>query len=430
MSEHQLPLAGTRVLDQTIIWAGPYASMILGDLGAEVIRVESVQHFAFQTRGYTPHPTEEMVPSLGILGGGYVDSDPGEKPWNRYAVFNVTGRNKLSVTADLSRLEGVEIFKRLAAISDVVIDNSSYGVLGRLGLGYQELRKVRPDIICVSLPIFGNSGPYKQIAATGGAAEALSGMSSLHGYRNSEINETLGVLHMDAATGPGAAFAVLCALQYRKETGKGQFIDMSQFENMLAHTAELSLDAQMNGRIPEKLGNRDYWGGLQGCYPCKRGTWVVLTVRDDADWARLQQALGAPPWTKDEKFATAPSRFQHHDEFDIHMGEWTSRHTDNQAMKILQKAGLPASKVADERAAYRDRHMKAREFFIPTDHPDSGSHPYPGHLWKYQGTPLRAGSPAPGLGQHNALIYKELLGYNDGEYDRLVKEKHIGDEYL
>ena len=311
------------------------------------------------------------------------------------------------------------------------MDNSSYGVLERLGIGYQELRKVKPDIICISLPIFGNSGPYSQIVGTGGAAEALSGMAALHGYRDSDISETLGVLHMDAATGPGAAFAVLSALRYRQETGKGQFIDMSQFENMLAHTAELSMDSQMNGRIPKKLGNRDYWGGLQGCYPCKEeDTWVVLTVRDDADWARFCLAMGEPAWTGDEKFATPMSRLQHHDEFDRRMAEWTVQRTDDEAMEMLQEAGLPASKVANERAAYEDPHVKARGFFIPLHHPDCGTHLYPGHLWKYQGTPLRASSAAPGLGRHNALIYKELLGYDDPEYDRLVEEGHIGEEYL
>ena len=432
-SRSRLPLEGVRVLDMTAVWAGPSATMLLGDLGAEVIRVESLQFFPVITRGgvVRPQSNAEMEAYTNPFFNSYVDFDPGTRPWNRFGGFNVMGRNKRSMTADLRRPEGVEIFKKLVAVSDVVVDNYAFGVMERLGLGDGPLRAANRRLVNVSMPLFGNSGPNRAIGGMGSVVDAWSGFLAMRGYADFDVGASQTVTHMDSASGPNTAFAVLCALRERERSGKGQFIDFSQSENMLQAVGEYFLDCQWNGRDPAALGNRDRWGGVQGCYRCS-GTdhWVVLTVRTDEEWRLLGQAMGDPAWSQDERFASATLRYQHHNEIDRLIGEWTSQLSPDDAMNRLQRAGLPAGRVLNERDAFDDPHIRARGFFIETTHPEAGTHLMPGHQWKAYDTPLRADRPAPLLGEDNEYVYKQLLGYSDADYQRLVQEQHIGVEYL
>ncbi len=432
-SKPRLPLEGIRVLDMTAVWAGPSAAMIMSDLGAEVIRVESIQFFPAITRGgvIRPESNEQMEAFTNPFYNSYPEFDPGERPWNRFGGFNVMGRNKKSMTANLRTPEGVEIFKKLAAISDVVLDNYAFGVMERMGLGDEPLRAVNPRLINISMPLFGNSGPNRLIPGMGSVVDVWSGFLAMRGYRDFDLGAGQASTHMDSATGPNTAFAVLCAVREREQSGLGQFIDFSQSENMLQAAGEYFLDVQWNGKDRPALGNRDRFGGIQGCYPCT-GTdnWVVLTVRTDDEWVALGEALGHPSWISDERFSSAALRYQHHNEIDKLISEWTSTQSPYDAMHKLQAVGIPAGRILNERDAFDDPHLQARGFFIKTVHPEAGTHLMPGHQWKMLGTPLRADLPSPLLGEHNEYVYKELLGYSDEDYARLEREEHIGRDYI
>jgi benzylsuccinate CoA-transferase BbsF subunit/naphthyl-2-methylsuccinate CoA transferase subunit len=335
------------------------------------------------------------------------------------------------VTADLARPEGIDIFKKLVAVSDIVMDNLSFGAIERMGFGYEELKKVNPKIIQISMPLFGNTGPYKELRGIGSAVDAFSGLLAMRGYRDGDVTMTQPIFYMDATSGVGSAYAAMCALRYRDRHGVGQFIDFSQCENMLHQAGEQALDAQMNHRNPKPLGNRDPWGAVQGCYRCLGDDqWIVITLRDDADWQRFCTAIGGPSWCDDERFRTTFSRLHNHDDLDGLISGWTSQQSADRVWHDLQRAGIPATKVMNEAEIVEDKHLQEREFFIEMTHPDAGTHLHPGHLWKTSAGALNAWRAAPTLGQDNEYVYRKVLGYSDAEYQRLVDEKHIGTEYV
>lgn len=427
----QLPLEGVRVIDLTLVWAGPFTTEILGDLGAEVIRVESRQRFATSTRGMLAHPTREIVRASGWNGRLYPDLEPGERPWNRHANFNSTGRNKKAMTVDLGRPDGVEVFKRLVAVSDVLVENNSAGVVDRLGIGWNALEPVNPCLIMISEPAFGNYGPYAHFAALGNNVEALTGFTMLRGYPDGDPTTAGQSYHMDNVTGAGAAFAVMLALFQRRRTGKGQFIEFSQAENMLPHLGGPIMDYLMNGRVWGTTGNRDFIRVPQGVYrSLGEDRWLALSVGSEAEWRGLCRALGRPELVDDPRFLTPAGRRAHHDELDAIITEWTRSIDHYEAMRRLQAEAVPAGPVLDDAEAYADSHLEARGFFQPMTHPEAGTHPHPGHLWQSSRGPLRFDSPAPLLGEHNAYVYRDLLGLSGAEFERLQAEGHIGDDYV
>jgi crotonobetainyl-CoA:carnitine CoA-transferase CaiB-like acyl-CoA transferase len=428
----QLPLKGIRVIDLTAVWAGPFTTEILGDLGAEIVRVETVTRFSTSTRGMIARPTREIVLASGWNGRLYPNLEPGERPWNRHANFNATGRNKLAMTIDLQRPEGVEIFKRLAAVSDVFVENNSAGVVDRLGIGWDALRTVNPSLVMISLPAFGNYGPYSRFAALGNNVEALTGFTLLRGYRDGDPTTAGQSYHMDNATGAGAAYAVLLALYRRRRTGRGQFIEFAQAENMLPHIGGGPImDYVMNGRNWGAFGNRDFLRAPQGVYPSRgEDRWLALSVGTEAEWQGLCRALGKPELVADPRFLTPGDRQANQDTLDAIIAAWSRDLEHYDAFHRLQAEGVPAGPVIDDAEAFADPHIHARGFFHEMTHAEAGTHPYPGHPFRYTRTPLRFDSPAPLLGEHNAFVYKELLGYSDADYDRLAAENHIGTEFL
>ena len=226
-NNEQLPLEGVRALELAEVWAGPFCGTLLGDLGAEVIKVESIQRLS---RGAIRPPSG---------ASGYPDDEPGERPWNRFANYNAINRNKLDVTLDLTSSRGVEVFKELVSVSDMVFCNYAYGVMESFGLGYDALRRVKPDLIVLMMPGYGNTGPYKRYRSMGMTIDAFTGHSSLRGYPDLDLSTLSLVHHPDAVAGVTAAFAVCAALHYRARTGKGQFIDMSQAEAFTPHLGML-----------------------------------------------------------------------------------------------------------------------------------------------------------------------------------------------
>lgn len=426
-----LPLSGVRVLDFTVVWAGPYATMMLADYGAEVIRVESLQHFPSTTRGIVPRPPAALLANATHLLGGYPNWDPGEHPWNRHPMFNAHARNKLSMTVDVTCPEGYAIVRRLVTMSDVIIENNSINVMARLGLDYDTVRTWKADVIYVAMPGFGCSGPYRAFQGFGSNVEAVCGLTAVRGYDPRDWTLTPSVYYMDAASGAGAAFAVLCALHYRQRTGQGQFIDFAQAENMLPHIGECFMDAAMNQRDVSSMGNHHPAMAPHNCYPCTdEDRWLVVAVESDESWQRLCRGLGEPTWALQEKFATLAGRLQHQDELDQHLAAWTSTQEARAAMTLLQAHGIAAGMVFSEPDAYTDPHLQARGFFETVTHRECGTHSYPGMLWKMSRTPGSIRSAACCLGEHNDYVYRELLGMSAEEIARLRQEGHIGDTYI
>ena len=426
----KLPLEGIRVIDQTIVWAGPYASMILADMGAEVIRVESTNFAPYGTRGIVIRPSEIALRTGGLLTAGYPDREAGAKPWNRAAYFNFNSRNKLSMTVKLSTPKGLEIFKRLAKVSDIVIENNAYGAQERLGLGYSVLREVNPKIIYVSMPGFGNRGPWKERVIVGRHLEHLAGHTLLRKYPDLEPSQMSDIYYCDAAAGAISAFAALLALYHRQKTGKGQFIDLAQIETFIPQLGESVMDYVMNQRVRESLGNRDEWAAPCNIYRCRGDDrWAAITVYTDEEWRSFCQAIGNPSWTKEERFSTQLSRWQNQEEMDKLIESWTIDKEDYEVMNLLQKHAVASGPVLEELRCFEDPQLKERGFFEKVTHAEAGTHLYPGVSWKMSRTPCSIRKPSCRLGEDNEYVYKQILGFSDEEYKELKKEGHIGMDY-
>jgi crotonobetainyl-CoA:carnitine CoA-transferase CaiB-like acyl-CoA transferase len=422
----ELPLAGIRVLDMTVVWAGPYATQILGDLGAEVIRVDNPWIFPSATRGVLPRPPKEMVEVIGGIFGGFPDADPGDRPWNRIALFTAHARGKRSVTLDLRKPLGREMLLRLVERCDVLVENNSVDLLDKLRLSWEELSARNQRLIEVRMPSVGLAGPYRDYLGFGVNFEGLCGLTSLRGYPDLDLTENEAVFHMDAASGASGAFAALAALRRREATGQGELVELSQSENMLNHIGELLIDAGWSGTVPERLGNRDRVRAPQGVYRCEGDDqWVAISVGDDDEWRALCGLVGAPELAGlgiDERRAR-------HDELDRRIGGWTSRLTADEAFHRCQGAGVPAGAVLHELEALRDPHLRARGMFRPNGSADVGTHDYPTYAWHWSGPPLAWG-PIPLLGGDNEAIFRGLLALTDDEWQALADGGHLSGDYL
>jgi len=427
-----LPLTGIRVVDITVIYAGPFATMHLADWGAEVIRVESIKHFQVLTRGGMARPPQELVSNPTRTGGiaTYCGRDVSFRPWNRWTLFNAHARNKLGCTMDLTQPKGRELFKRLIQASDVFLESNAPHVTENLGLTYDVLQEVNPRLIMLSMPGFGGYGPYKYYRGLGVHQESFVGHTFLRGYPDSDPSTTSTLYHADEASGATAAFAVLAALHYRNQTGKGQFIDLAQAEATMPHLGEAIMDYTMNRRVQTSSGNCLPGAAPCGCYRC-RGVdrWLNITVGSDGEWAGLCRAMGNPPWTKEERFSDSLSRYKNRNELDRLIEEWTRKHNHYKLMYRLQKEGVPAGPVIFEDDAYKDPHLKERGFFNELTHAECGTHLYPGLGWRMSKTPNRLRLPPVRLGEHNEYIYKGILKVSDEEYRELEREGHIGMDY-
>jgi len=427
---NSLPLEGIRIMDMTVVWAGPYTTSLLADMGAQIIRVENIQFAPYGTRGFILRPPRALLESGGLLMAGYPNREAGERPWNRTAFFNVHARNKLAMTVDHFQPKGMEILKKLVKISDVFVENNAYGLVERLGLGYDELKKINPDIIMISMPGFGNSGPYKERSVLGRHLGGLSGDTMLRGYPDSDPTTTTDVYHCDATAGAMGALSALIALHHRERTGKGQFIDLAQIETMIPQLGEAFMDYTMNGRIQKSLGNGHPWAAPSNLYPCQGDDrWIAITVTSDDEWQALRRIMGNPSWAADDKFSDNLSRWQNREELDSNLSDWTRGQNDFELMRFLQGEGIAAGPSLDERDCYADPHINDRGFFEEVTQEDCGTHLYPGMMWKMSKTPSKINQPPCMVGEHNEYIYKELLGVSDEEYAELEREGHIGMEY-
>src|SRR3954464_9386481 len=350
----KLPLEGIRVIDMCVVWAGPFGSALLGDLGAEVIRVETVQYWDVNNR--IPGNPE------GMRERGATDVAPDATPWDTSPNANSVGRNKRSVTIDLRRPEGQEVFHRLVGVSDIFIENNSPDFVEKAALIYEVLSKVNPKLIMCSMPAFGTYGPYSRFRAFGANMEAVVGHSLLRGYTDTDPTANTGVFLADACGGATAAFGLMTALYHRNKTGVGQFIDMSQAENVSHTLSQAVMDYSMNGRVQTTLGNRDEARAPQGAYRCSgEDNWIALSCGSDEEFAGLCRAMGRPLLAQDPRYADSLSRLQNQDALDEEIEAWSNGVEHFAAFHRLQNEGVPSAPVLTPAEVAADPQLQSRD---------------------------------------------------------------------
>ena len=426
----RLPLEGIRILDMTVVWAGTYCATLLADMGAEVIRLESIKRLPPITRGYIPYPPKEVIEGLPAFVAAMPGREPGSRPWNRYPLFNAHGRNKLGITVDLTQSSGMDIFKRLVAVSDAFVENNVTETMDKLGISYEMMRQVNPRIIMLRMPAYGNSGAYSNFRSLGVHMEGVIGHTIVRGYEDMDQSSSTNVYAADAAGGAQGAFAMLAALHFRKHTGKGQLVELAQSENMMPYVGRYFMDHSMNGRDSGTLGNR-HTSAIQGCFPCAgEDRWVNITLFDDSDWTAFCGALGNPDWALDDRFSTHSGRYENQSALDTHISEWTRKRGHYEVMHILQDVGVAAGPVMDQRDAFEDPHLQERGIFEEVYHEDvEGSHLYVGAPYRMSDMPIRIRRGPVQLGQDNEYVYKQVLGVSDNEYAELEQMGHIGMDF-
>jgi len=420
------PLEGVRVVDLTTVWAGPYATMFLADLGAEVIRVENPWVLPPTTKGYQARP---VLTNPGFLGSLYGPPAPGQpdRPWNRHAMNNSLARNKLSCTIDTRRPEGLELLMRLVERSDVFIENFKAKGLANMGIHVSELQARNPRLVVVRLPPAGTTGDWSGYTGFGAQFDGLTGLLSLCGHRGSDLTTSPATTYMDGASGPAGAFATIAALRYRAATGRGQVVELSQSENVINHLGDVYVDCEL-GVAPERLGNRDRWQAPQGLYRCRGGRWLAISVDDDDSWRALASVLGRPELGDDPRFGDAAGRQAHHDELDELIGAWATDHDVLEAFHALQRAGVAAGPLLDDELFVADPQVAARHWLQPLRSLDVGTHLHPGLAFGGVPQVWRRGSPV--LGEDNDYVYKEILEVSDEELERYRADKILAEDYL
>ena len=437
-----MPLEGIRVVDLGVVWAAPTAAWLLGCLGAEVIHVDNPHHAPDLGRGFTLWPTPDQIKAPSGTSD-FPEGKVGPRPWNANAFWARAFWNRLSCCIDLAKPGGKDVFKRLIAKSDIFIENNSATAMEHLGFGHDALLSVNPRLICINMPAWGRTGPYKDYVGWGAMHQALAGEEWIRGYDDEEhpFHNTFR-FHMDSASPPMAVLGAIMGLMQREKTGRGQWIDFAQIQAMIPHFGEIYMDAAWNGTDQRTLGNR-HPTAVQGTYPCRGPKptldtaihggerWLNITIHDDKEWKGFCDALRNTDWTRDEKFSTAESRRKHHDELDEHISAWT-RHRDNfEAFYILQAYGVPAGPVEDHRDAHMDPQLNARNFFLTISQKDIGTYRYPGFPWKFSETSFRVTHPPALVGEDNEYVYKEVIGMSDDEVADLIKKDIIGNlEYI
>ena len=299
------PLAGVRIIDLTVVWAGTFGATLLADLGAEVIKVENIHVWQPMTRGAVARPSAASIAAGAGWGTGYPNGVPGERPWNHPPTFVQMFRNKYSVTIDLLGEGGREVFGRLVERSDALIENNAVGTLEKLGIGPDFLRSYREDLIALRMPAYGETGPYREARALGVHLESVMGHTLLRGYPDLDPSYITSIFSGDYVAGAHGAFAIMAALRHRRRTGEGQFIEMAQAECAGGMLAQALMDYSLNGRVQERVGN----GSLEddvphGVYPAHSAgdasdggdRWISIAVMNDEQWLGLRAAIGGPEW--------------------------------------------------------------------------------------------------------------------------------------
>jgi benzylsuccinate CoA-transferase BbsF subunit len=395
------PLEGIKVADFSWALVGPITGKTLSDYGATVLKIEGRTRIDQQrTGGFFK---DRVIPDTVNGGSNY----------------NMINTGKLSVAVNLSLPGGIELAKRFAAWADVAIDNFAGGVMDRLGIGYEALREVNPSLIMLSSCMMGQTGPNAWLGGLGTNMAALGGINNITGWPDREP-QAVGP-YTDFISPNFNVLAILAALDHRRRTGQGQYIDASQYENAIHMVTPLLLDYQANGRVASREGNRQTLAAPHGTYRCRGAErWCTLAVFTDDEWGAFCHAVGRPAWTADPRFSTLAGRKRAEDELNALVGAWTSGHTSEDVMAILQAAGVAAGVVeTGEDMLEHDPQLRHRQFFTTVQHPDVGAYRASRPAFIMSKAPAGV-NRAPLLGEHNEYALKELLDLSDDEIAELV----------
>ena len=395
----RLPLEGIRVLDFTWVVAGPVATRILADHGAEVIKLER-----------KPGPPGSR--QTGLQGDLH--------------------RDKRSIAVNMSTPRGVEIARRLAQVSDIVMDNFSARVMRGWGMDFESLSQIKPDIVCLSMSGLGHTGPRSNYVSYGPTLQALAGFTMLMADQSGEP-AGYGYSYADMSGGYTGALAALIALWHRRRTGRGQFVDLSQFEAVASVVGPALLDISVNGREQRPPGwrSQELPAAPHGVYRCRpRGDdddrWIAISVRSQSQWDRFAGAIGSPAWAYDAKFRTLYLRMRNSGELDANIARWAADQEAEAAMERLQRAGVAAGLVANGAdLCERDPQLRARNFWGSVTLPDGETTHVTGIPMKLSATPGSIRTPSPAIGEDNDYVLGELLGISRAERDALIAEQAI-----
>lgn len=385
-------LTGVRILDFGWNWAGPMAGQILADLGAEVIRVETRKRQDYMR--FLDHTSY---------------------------FFCHNNRSKMSVTVDVTKPDGAALVRRLAQHVDVVMDNFSAGVMAKNGLGYEELREVRPDIICVSMSMAGQTGPRRQMRGFASIATGFAGLESLVGYTDGTAEGLISFGLGDVTLAIQGVIGALAALEHRERTGVGQFVDVSQIDSATATLSEPLLDLQMNARLPAPRGNDHTGLSPHGIFAAAgENRWIAVAVRDTAEWSALASAIGRDDWAADHSFATVAGRCERAHEIHAEISAWCATRDRDKTADALAAIGVPAAPVLE--LPERNEHPQFTERGFRLAHDGGGFDPCLIYAtpWLMTATPPKMTRPAPALGEQNEYVFKDVLGLTAAEYDELV----------
>jgi crotonobetainyl-CoA:carnitine CoA-transferase CaiB-like acyl-CoA transferase len=402
------PLKGLRIIDLSMGWAGPVCTRNLADLGADVIKIEACGYPDWW-RG-VDNRAETVTQRL----------------YEKSSRFNIMNRGKRAITLDLTVPDGVALAKALVKNADAVIENYSAEVLRKFGLDYAELTKVNPSLVMVSMAAFGASGPWRETRAYGSTLEQGSGLPSVGG-RAQDPPIMNHLAYGDAVGGLNACSAMLVALLHRRETGEGQFIDISQVQCMLPFTAAWAIEQSANGKVTPRAGNRHPSFVPHGVFP-SAGTdkWVSIAVTDEGMWPALARLIGLD----DPALATAAARRAQEDRIETAIAAWTAERSPDEAMEVLQKSGVAAGAVRHPMELLDDPHLKARGFWQWIERAYVGRHPQPSPPYRDEDSPIAVRTPAATLGQYNEEVLGGLLGLSKAELERLARDSVIGSEAL
>lgn len=403
-----LRLDDIRILDFSWAMAGPQATRLLADLGADVIRVETADHPDLARTAFGPHPHGRE--GYGLDSSGY---------------FNHFNRNKRSISLNMAHPQGPGIAEELIGQSDVVIENFSAGVLAKWGLTFERMRELRGDIIYVSMAGPGHRGPYRDHRTFGPTVQALSGLTYLSGFPDREP-AGWGFSYMDHSGGYAAATAILMALYRRDATGDGEWVDLSQIEAAITLTGTSLLDFQVNGRPSRRLGNRSGHpvAAPHGIYRCadedELDRWVAIACYTDDQWSAFAELAGLPT----EGLGTVLQRLERHDELDKLIEEWTRPRLAHDVQRELQRAGVPAGAVQNNRDLLEhDEQLARRGMYPEITHPLLGTYPTDGNPIRLSRTSPEIRSAAPLFGEHTDGVLAELLGYGE---ERIAELREAG----
>ena len=408
MTSNEIPGAhlfdGVRIADFAWVGVGPNATMQMAFHGAEVIRVEST-HRPDTFRSGGPRPA----------GDHSLDAS------SYFAKFN---RGKRSVAINLAHERGAEVARRLIASADIVTESFAPGFMDRLGLNYEEVRKIKPDVIMCSMSMEGQTGPHARFRGFGLTLQATAGVTGVTGWPDLPPVGT-GVAYTDWVATHVAIIGILAALDHRRRTGEGQYIDLSQFEASTLVLDAGVMDAANTGRVASPLGNRDLRFAPHGVYPCAddhtgSDRWVAIAVTSDDQWRRLALIMDRQDWLESDELCHATGRLAAQDAVDDGITRWTSQRTVDEVERELQAVGVPAHRASTVRDVHEDPQLAHRNHWWPSDHPIIGEMSYESPPWRLSATPPPMPRRSPLLGEDSEYVYRELCGYSEAEFHQLM----------